>query len=148
VPSEPTDLLAEALAVVSSIKPAEPDVIVRIRRAIDVIAIPALVADDRLRLQAVNAAAATLTGYSMAELLGLTVADITHVSDETVMEPLWRAFLATGRQRGRYEIVTRSGARMSVEYAAVRISPGLHLSLLRRDDALRVSQESEGAEFR
>ena len=130
MPSEPPDLLAEALAVISSTRPAEPDAIVRIRRAIDVIARPALVADEHLRLRAVNAAAATLTGYSMAELLGLTVADITHISDEMVMEPLWRAFLATGRQRGRYEIVTRSGARISVDYAAVRISPGLHLSLL------------------
>lgn len=121
--------MTEALAVAATVAD-EPDLI-RVRIAIDSLGTAAVVANEHLRLQAANAAAAALTGYSTAELMRLSIPDITHISDETVIEPLWRAFQATGRQHGTYQVLTSDGTALSVDYAALRISPQLFISLWR-----------------
>lgn len=103
-----------------------------LRQAIGALSDAALVADNRGKLVIVNAAALSLTGYAHDELLSLYVPDITGFVDRKDFEPLWRAFIRVGHQRGTYELHTRGGRPVSVEYAAAsNVTPGLHLSLLR-----------------
>jgi PAS domain S-box-containing protein len=91
----------------------------------------ALVADDAGRFVFVNEAAALLTGYSVAELLRLSVWDITPADSEYEAELLWRVFLQQGQQSGVYEVRRKEGSRVPAEYAALaHVLPGLHVSML------------------
>ena len=105
----------------------------RLRQLIANLKVAAIVADDNARIVLVNPAASTLTGYAEQELLRLSVYDITGQRDAENMDALWRVFVRLRRQSGRYQIQTRDGGGVQVDYVAVGgIVPGLHLSLLRR----------------
>lgn len=103
-----------------------------IRKAIAPMSLPTLVADDRGRYVAASDSACALTGYSREELSGLHIWDLTAGATRVEYEPLWRAFLSQGRQRGTYVIQPRSGAAIAVEYVAqAHVRRGVHVSVLR-----------------
>jgi PAS domain S-box-containing protein len=92
----------------------------------------ALVADDAGRFVLVNAAACALTQYTAAELLRLSVWQITPNPQEREAETLWRAFLQQRDQTGAYRICTKEGRVVLATYAAgAHVLPGFHVSLLR-----------------
>jgi PAS domain S-box-containing protein len=100
--------------------------------AIDALPVAAFVADDEGHYVAVNEAATVLTGYKAADLRRMSVWELTPEVLESEAPILWKAFLATGEQRGDYRIVTKDGRSLAADYAArANVLPGLHLSLLR-----------------
>jgi PAS domain S-box-containing protein len=103
----------------------------RLRMAIQKMSVPVVVTDDQARFVLVNDAALELTGYSERELLRLSVPDITAASDEPHTDALWNAFQSHGQQHGRYDIRTKDGASVTVEYVAIaNIASGMHLSVM------------------
>lgn len=108
-----------------------------------------LLANDEGQYIEVNPAACNLTGYSRETLLNLRVWDLTPQANREQGQALWQAFLEAGSQSGEYILQSKNGALIEVEYrATARITPGLHLSLLRNiserkqiEDTLRGSRE-------
>ena len=95
--------------------------------------VPALLADDAGYFIGANAAALALTGFSRAELMRRTVADLTAPVDAPVEERLWRSFVRSNHQRGFYALRRKSGSIIHVRYDAYAgIAPGMHLSFLTR----------------
>ena len=125
------DLLLSAAEVARAIGGGSGTIKAAARDAIAGLPVAALIADDHAQLVAANDAAVALTGYSAAELHRSTVPEITGVTDRDSFAPLWRAFVAVGQQSGTYELITKDGRSVPVEYAAATVAPGLHLSLIR-----------------
>ena len=95
------------------------------------IPVATLVVDDGGRYIAANQRACELTGYTRAELLTRSVADITHSIDLPAEERLWRAFERTRRQSGRYTLNRKDGVTVPVDYDAFwDLAPGIHVSFL------------------
>lgn len=93
-----------------------------------------LIADDDARYIAANTRAATLTGYSVAELLTMSVPDLTPVPNTSEFRNLWRDFIRTGEQRGTYQLRRKDGSVIPVRYAAwAAIAPGRHLTAMSTD---------------
>ena len=100
--------------------------------------IPALVADDAGAYIGANTAAVALTGFSRAELLRRTVADLTAPHDAHVEPQLWHAFVRSDHQRGHYGLLRKDGAVVEVRYDAyARIAPGMHVSFVTRRQGAR-----------
>jgi PAS domain S-box-containing protein len=90
-----------------------------------------LFTDSKGRYIAANPRGLRLTGFSRLELLRKSVWDLTDKSDQTEFEPLWRAFLATGTQRGAYRLRRKSGLTLPVIYiAGAHVLKGIHASVL------------------
>jgi PAS domain S-box-containing protein len=107
------------------------DLIATVQHEIERLPAAALVADNSQRYVAANVAAQELTGYSGAELVGLTVMDLTPMPNTEDGRRLWETFIGQGGQRGEYELVPKVGGRRHVRYwAFASISPGLHISLI------------------
>jgi PAS domain S-box-containing protein len=95
--------------------------------------IPALVADDAGCYIGANAAAVAMTGYTRAELMRRTVADLTAPADAGIEERLWRSFMRSDHQRGSYALQRKNGTVIQVRYDAYAgIAPGMHVSFLTR----------------
>jgi PAS domain-containing protein len=62
-----------------------------------------LIANGRARYVEVNAAAATLTGYTRSELLRMSVWNLTPEANQTQGISAWEGFLRDRRQRGGYQ---------------------------------------------
>jgi len=93
--------------------------------------VAALVADDAGSYIGANEAACRLTGYTLDELLGLSVPDLTAPEDAAPGERLWNSFLRSDYQRGTFTIRRKDGTSLRVVYRAYRdIAEGMHLSLL------------------
>jgi PAS domain S-box-containing protein len=93
--------------------------------------VAALVADDAGFYVGANEAACRLTGYTLDELLALSVPDLTAPVDAAPGERLWNSFLRSDSQRGTFTIRRKDGAPLRIGYRAYRdIAKGLHLSLL------------------
>jgi PAS domain S-box-containing protein len=102
-----------------------------LRRELESLTTAALAADNSTRYVASNAAARDLTGYSQAELLRLTVTDLTPLPRSAEGQRLWQEFIGLGVQRGLYDLQRRDGSSVAVRYwAYASIAPGVHLSLL------------------
>jgi PAS domain S-box-containing protein len=107
------------------------DLIAAVQREIERLPVAALVADNAQRYVAANAAAQALTGYSQAELSGLTVMDLTPMPNTEDGRTLWETFIGQGGQRGEYELVPKTGSPRLVRYwAFASVAPGIHVSLL------------------
>lgn len=105
----------------------------QIQRLISEAPIGILVADDRARYVSVNESACRLTGYRESELLKMALPDLTAVTDVSVADRLWKAFIDQGRQRGEFAIRRRDGSTLVVQYEALaNVAPGLHVTFLRR----------------
>jgi PAS domain S-box-containing protein len=93
-----------------------------------------LIADDNACYVAVNARAVALTGYSVAELLTMTVPDLTPVPHGSEFRSLWRDFIRRGEQKGTYQLRRKDGSVILVRYAAwAGIAPNRHVTALRPD---------------
>jgi PAS domain S-box-containing protein len=90
-----------------------------------------LVADDEGRYIAANQRAAQLTGFTVEQLLMMTVADLTPVPYASDSRGLWRDFVTAGVQKGTYQLRRRDGSVVEVHYAAwANLAPGVHVSVL------------------
>jgi PAS domain S-box-containing protein len=127
--------LQEALAVLTT--RAAPENIIR-RRAETVLAhlahvpVAVLVANNLGRYVDVNASATRLTGYSRAELLGMSLGDLApDPPRHSLTLRLWREFLARGRMSGAYRLRRKNGTVVTARYfAAANVLPGVHVSAL------------------
>jgi DNA-binding CsgD family transcriptional regulator len=93
--------------------------------------VPMVIADDRRRYLAANAAACLLLRLPEEEIVRLAVDDLTPPESRALVGQLWEAFIREGTQHGTYELLAPDGARVRVEYSATaNIAPGQHLSIL------------------
>jgi PAS domain S-box-containing protein len=93
--------------------------------------LPMLIADDNRRFVDANRAACLLLRLSRAEVLELTLDDLTPSDEHNHLESLWSTFLRTGTQSGPYELAMPDVMRINVEYSATaNFGPGRHLGVL------------------
>jgi len=95
-----------------------------------------LVADDDQVYVAATRGMTPVLGYAPDELIGRRVADIAapHLQDETPAQ--WAAFLAEGRQDGRFGLCSKDGEVVLLRYQARAHHPvpGFHMSRLWPDE--------------
>lgn len=102
-----------------------------------------LIANNRANYVDVNRAACTLTGYSRAELLRMSLPDLTPNPRRTTGARLWRDFLKRGRMSGTYPVRRKDGTIIMARYfAAANVLPGVHLSALASEDTPRRTQSA------
>lgn len=90
-----------------------------------------ILADDNGNYVAANNGAAGLTGYESQQLARMSVWDLTPPSGAPVGPDLWKQFIASGVQEGRYLVRRRTGESVEARYVAIaNVAPGLHLSAL------------------
>ena len=93
--------------------------------------IAVLAADDHAAYLAANPAACTMTGYREAEIVKLTVWQLSAPPQVSPGQHLWRIFLADGMTVGRYRLLRKDGEIVTAEYAAAtHVLPGIHVSVL------------------
>jgi PAS domain S-box-containing protein len=94
-----------------------------------------LITDEHQRYVGVTKAASAVLGYPLAELLGLSIEDIAAPVDRERTAAQWQAFLEEGRQEGRFTLLTKAGAPISLRYVARAHHPvpGFHSSRLSPD---------------
>jgi len=98
---------------------------------IDPLPVAAIVANDAGHFVVTNPAAASLTGYSPAELQRLSMWQVTPNTLDHEAEVLWRAFISTREQSGEYRVLTKDRRIITTTYAAAaNVLPGYHVSLL------------------
>jgi PAS domain S-box-containing protein len=101
-----------------------------------------LLADENSCYIDVNLATCELTGYRRAELIQMTVWDLTPNAHIEQGQQLWREFIASGQQSGEYTIQRKDGSLVEVEYQAVaNILPGMHLSVIRDITERKMGEE-------
>jgi PAS domain S-box-containing protein len=109
--------------------------IAALQESLDEFGVSALAADNTGRYVAANAHASALTGYSRAELLQMSVKDLTPAMRQDASGELWRNFIQTGAQAGDYDLERKDGVPVRVHYAAyASVAPGVHVSLLTPHD--------------
>ena len=102
-----------------------------LKELVDASPLAVLVADDDGKFVMANRAASSLTGYSLSELLKLSVWQITPDVHEREAETLWRAFRQHSEQSGSYRLLLKGGRTAVAEYVArTNVLPGLHVSVL------------------
>ena len=90
-----------------------------------------LIANDRGRYISVNRAAVGLTGYREAELLTMSVWELTPAANVAAGRTQWEEFLRRGRMQGTYELQRKNGTPIRVTFSAVaHVLPGIHLSAM------------------
>lgn len=90
-----------------------------------------LLADNAAHYVAVDGNSRDLTGYEPRELTALTVWDLTPPPDAAASQTLWKQFIASGMQEGRYMLRRRDGGAIEAHYCAIaNIAPGLHVSAI------------------
>lgn len=95
-----------------------------------------LVADDSGHYVAANLRAAEMLGYSRGALLARSVWDLTPEPHRSNGRTMWANFIAAGIDGGRYDLLCADGTIRQFDYlAAANVSPGLHVSILRRAGA-------------
>jgi PAS domain S-box-containing protein len=91
-----------------------------------------LLIDDDGRHVDANPAALRLLGYTRAELLGLTVRDVTAPGYESEARAALETFSSAGRYAGMYRLRRKDGSVLEAEVRSVsNIVPGLHLGIVR-----------------
>lgn len=90
-----------------------------------------VIADNKRRYTAANAAACLLLRLPEEEVVGRSIEDLTPPENRAQVAALWEAFIRGGTQRGTFELLMPDGPRVQVEYSATaNIQPGRHLSIL------------------
>jgi PAS domain S-box-containing protein len=107
------------------------------RAALDAANDGIVIVDDSQRYVEANQAACRLLGYTRAEFLSKTIADV--VSPAT--HRTWESLLADGGTTGHVDLVRADGAVVTAEFGSkAHVVPGRHLSIL-RDATERLRQE-------
>jgi PAS domain S-box-containing protein len=89
-------------------------------------------ADNEARFVDVNPVTCVLSGYQSAELLKMSIADISVPEMRTRFPRLWQRFLTRGRLNADYTILRKDGTKAEVEFRAVaNVLPGLHMATAR-----------------
>lgn len=97
-----------------------------------------LIANNRARYVDANVAATVLTGYTRAELLRMSVWDLTPEPHKSTGMTAWEAFLRTGEQSGAYPLRCKDGTVVRAAYfATAHVLPNLHLSALATNHLVR-----------
>ena len=89
-----------------------------------------VIADDEGRYQKVNTTACSLFGYSEEQMLGMSVGDLVTPDARNAAEK-YQEYLRTGRETGEFTFIRGDGEIRIASYAACRLAPGRHLSILR-----------------
>ena len=90
-----------------------------------------LVANDEGRYVAVNDRICRLLRFDRATLLQKSVWDLTPELHAEVGRRMWRDFIESGEQYGRYQLLCGDGKVRSFDFMArAKVAPGLHLSIL------------------
>ena len=104
-----------------------------------------LVANNSGRYIDVNDHATRLTGYSRAELLRMSVWDLTPTPAADEGRRMWREFLEKGRMAGKYPLCRKQKRQVVADFGAwANILPGVHVSAL-ATPALVASARGRGA---
>jgi PAS domain S-box-containing protein len=95
-----------------------------------------LVADDDGAYVAATSGVEACLGYRPASLVGMHIADLAAVELIETTPGQWAAFLADGRQDGRFRLRAMDGRIVSLRYQARAHHPvpGYHMSRLWPDD--------------
>lgn len=88
-----------------------------------------MVADNAGRYLSVNQAAAEMFGYTIDQLVNMSVADLhtLHPPDAAIQ---YNEYLTKGREIGEFSFLRANGEERTATYHAVRISENVHLSVL------------------
>ena len=90
-----------------------------------------LIANNSGRYLDVNDHATRLTGYTRAELLRMSVWDLTPTPAAVEGLRMWREFLQAGRMAGKYPLRRKGGGQVRADFRAwANILPGVHVSAL------------------
>ena len=90
-----------------------------------------LIANNSGRYIDVNEHATRLTGYSRAELLRMSVWDLTPKPAAAEGRRMWREFLRAGQMAGKYTLCRRNGRQVRADFRAwAHVLPGVHVSAL------------------
>jgi len=93
--------------------------------------ISVLFADDDAHYVEANAAVCALTGYSRAELLAMTIWDLTPQHRVGHDRRLWERFKRAGRFEGSYRIRRRGGESVTIRcVSSANVAPGLHVATM------------------
>ena len=89
-----------------------------------------VITDDDGRYLHVNRAASEMFGYPLDQLLRMSVADLMTLGPPSAAEQ-FAAYRAAGSGTGEFRFRSVGGAERVAEYAAVQLTAGQHLSILR-----------------
>ncbi len=90
-----------------------------------------LIANNSGRFVDVNARATKLTGHSRAELLRMSVWDLTPTPNAARGRRLWKQFLERGELAGIYALCHKTGRQIHADFRAwANVLPGVHVSAL------------------
>lgn len=90
-----------------------------------------LIANNSGRYIDVNEHATRLTGYSRAELLRMSVWDLTPTPAAAEGRRMWHEFLHAGQMDGKYPLCRKDGREVRPDFRAwANILPGVHVSAL------------------
>lgn len=100
------------------------------------------VKDESGRYVQVNQAACDMLGYSRDELLSMRISDLEVPAE--VLSPLeqFERYRAAGQERGQFTFVRPDGRTRVLEYAAQRVPPDLHMSILRDVTERHLAEEA------
>lgn len=102
------------------------------RTTLDALDDVVLLADDAGRYIDANEAFCAVTGYTLNEVLGLSVKQITAPDSSVDAGAIWLKFLGKGAMAGRYPLKLKDGSvRVFAYQAFTNALPGAHISLLR-----------------
>jgi CheY-like chemotaxis protein len=108
----------------------------RVRCLIDRLQVAILAVDEQGRYVAVSRGASTLTGYSRAELLGMSMSDSGLGSDQLRTWP-WHEFLTTQSSAAEATIRDKNGNILNIRRAFATLLPGLHATAFAISDQTR-----------
>jgi PAS domain S-box-containing protein len=140
--------LAEALASIGQQPSSDRVARLRAQALLDHAAdmpVALLVANNSGHYVDVNALATELTGYSRAELLRMSVWDLTPDGSAAAGRAMWRKFIAAGQMTGKYPLCRKDGTKVRADFRAwANVLPGLHVSALATPALIRRSRAKSG----
>jgi PAS domain S-box-containing protein len=106
-----------------------------------------MIADDNQVYVAATSGVTKVLGYDPAELVGRRVEELAAPELREATPDRWAAFVAAGRQDGRFRLRAQGGTLVSMRYQARAHCPvaGFHISRLWPDDAV-AEQDDEVVE--
>ena len=108
-----------------------------LKQAVDM-PVALLIANNSGRYVDVNEQATRLTGFSRAQLLRMSVWDLTPTASAAAGRRMWREFLQVERMAGKYDLCRKDGSQVRADFRAwANVLPGVHVSALATAALLR-----------